>query len=98
MSIYMYKLFCKSTTNYRYVKKRRDDSYFHTCDALHAGSSADVKQTVVPVGKSGKVTIKETRKSEITMSDNSSSTNMPTYTSQINFNGSFNQCTFNFTN
>ncbi len=42
----LFKFHCKLQ-----ICERRDDCYFDTSDALHAGSSAEIHQNVVPVWK-----------------------------------------------
>jgi len=71
-----------------YVKRRRDDSYFHQSKALQSGSSATVSQKVIPVGKSGKIVVHEDKRgSDVEVLSNSQTS--------ITFSGQFRNCNFN---
>ena len=74
----------------RYVKKRKDDSFFFTSDALQAGSSKTESRRVIPVGR-GKIMIHETSKETVI-----NGTTPSFGQSSFNFSGSFHNCKFLF--
>ena len=82
----------------RYAKKRKDESYFKTAEALQIGTSKTESKKVITVENNGKVVVssKINNKNDQEICQGVS-TNVPTNKSsvQICFSGNFNNCEFN---
>jgi integrase len=75
----------------RYLKKRRDDSFYFPSEALQAGSSATVSRKVVPVGNgTGKIIVTEETPAETSVDVDSKCSK-----ASIQFSGQFQNCIFN---
>lgn len=73
----------------RYAKRRRDDSFFQQSEALQVGTSAVVSRKVVPIGKSGRVSIEEVQDKE------SAVDLVSNCQTSVFFSGKFQNCNFN---
>lgn len=81
----------------RYAKKRKDESYFKTAEALQIGTSKTESKKIITVENNGKVIVTSKRNNENQETSTDVCTSVPTNKSsvQICFSGNFSNCQFN---